>query len=187
MKLLPILLLLSTLSSAQTRGFFIKAPDTLMYWSGVAGEDTIRLNKTRSAVNNIIATGTGTAYTLTATSAKVTFGTTSPTVTFLEAGTYQVTYNVRTDYVAATLAASRSISYKVRRTNNTATDLANSAKSFNSPIITLLSFSAPALTNTFFYTAVKGDIIELWGSVSVVPTAGSVQVGEANISISKVY
>ncbi|HRI26001.1 MAG TPA: hypothetical protein PLZ45_15085 [Ferruginibacter sp.] len=37
------------------------------------------------------------------------------------------------------------------------------------------------------YTASAGDIIQLWGSVSVLPTAGSAQVNDASIIAVKQY
>jgi hypothetical protein len=185
MKLLLILLLVSTTASSQTIGFSFKG-DTLMYVAEPGG-DTIRINKTRNAINNIYSGSAGTVYTLTATSAKVTFGTTSPSITFIEAGTYKVTYEVTTNYTGATFASARVVTYKLRRTNNNAADLTNSSKAFNTDVTTTKTGTMPIVTHSLFYTAAKGDIIELWGSVSVLPTAGSAQVAEASILVSKQY
>lgn len=178
-KLLLIALLLPMVASAQ----FILRTDSLMYVNRTG--DTVRLNKTRGVLNNLYTKAAGTTYTLAATAAKVTFGTTSPTLTFPEAGTYLVMYNCRTDYTAATLAASRTVTYKVRRTNNGATDLDDIG--FTTPIITLLTYSAPRQSNAFLYTAAVGDVLELWGSISVIPTAGTVKTVEANMNATKLY
>lgn len=139
-----------------------------------------------SATNNLQSISSGTTYTLSATSAKCTFGTTSPSITISQAGTYLLNYNIATDYTAATLAASRAISYKVRRTNNTAADI-DVMPSINTQIITALTFSATMVNNTFIYTATAGDILEIWGSISVVPTAGSVKTSYGSINATKLY
>jgi len=178
---LIILLLLSFPASAQ----FIIRGDTLMYVNRTG--DTILLNKTRNASNNIYSQGTGTAYTLTATPAKIEFGTTSPGITFNDNGTYEVTYNILANYSGATLALSRNIVYKVRRTNRSPADISSSVFTIQTPIITASTFSAPTATMTFQYTATKGDVLELWGSISVLPTLGSVIVSVANLQMNKLY
>ena len=139
-----------------------------------------------SASTNLQSISAGTGYTLTATSAKAIFGTTSPSITISVAGTYLINYNVFTDYSAATLAASRAISYKVRRTTNTAADL-DLMPAINTPIITLLTFSAPMVNNSFIYIATAGDVLEVWGSISVIPTAGAVKTNYVSINATKLY
>ena len=140
----------------------------------------------QTSSTNLQSISAGTGYTLTATSARSVFGTTSPQITLSVAGTYLINYNVFTDYSAATLAVSRAISYKVRRTTNTAADL-DLMPAINTPIITLLTFSAPMVNNSFIYTATAGDVLEVWGSISVIPTAGAVKTNYVSINATKLY
>jgi hypothetical protein len=129
-------------------------------------------------------TAAGTAYQLTATSAFLNFGTTDPTVTVTAAGTYLVLARARLDYNGATFAAHRTITLKLRRTNNTPADLVSCAA--GTDIITTLSYPAADLqTPPLIYTATAGDILQLWGDVSVVPTAGSLDATEATIVLVK--
>lgn len=130
----------------------------------------------------------GTAYSLTASSALLNFGTTDPSLTLATAGTYLLFARVRYDYNGATFAAVRTVTTKIRRTNNTAADLTNATGAWKTDIITTLTYTA-ALQNlpvVAYTTATAGDVIELWGVVSVVPTAGSLDAVEAEIVAIKI-
>lgn len=130
----------------------------------------------------------GSAYSLTATSALLDFGTTDPSITLTTAGTYLLFARVRYDYNAATFASVRTVTTKIRRTNNSAADVTNATGSWKTQIITTLTFTA-ALQNlpvVQYTTTTSGDILQLWGSVNVVPSAGSLDAVEAEIVAVKI-
>lgn len=133
----------------------------------------------------------GTAYSLTATPAALAFGTTSPTITIAVAGTYRIRTWMNLTYNGATLLASRTASAKLRRTNNTAADIANGSASISTAVTTVLTSSftnsAPTIMlPEVLYTAQAGDVVSIFGSISVVPTLGSVDVTSAGIHAQRV-
>lgn len=125
----------------------------------------------------------GTAYSLTNTAALIDFGTTDPSLTITAAGTWLIFARVMYDYNAATFAASRTVTTKLRRTNNTAADLTNGSSAWDTEIITTLSYTARIheLAPIIYTTANNDDVIQLWGSVNTVPSAGSLDAVEASI------
>jgi hypothetical protein len=146
------------------------------------------------AAGSTIATGTsytkvagGTAYTLTGSYGTVTFGTTSPSVTLTEVGTYLITATLQTSYVGATYATASSVNYKLRRTNNTAADLSGSIFGDQIPVMTTLATNGPTVTLTALYNTLKTtDTIGIQGTVTATPSAGSVTVSAASISAIKI-
>lgn len=139
--------------------------------------------------NNYEGYGSGAAYSLTATPAQVVMGTTNPSITLASAGTYLIYSRARIDYNVATFLASRTVSLKLRRTNNTAADLANAAAAMKTQIVTLLSSTSGdvELPPVVYTTTSTSDIIQLFGSISVVPTAGSMDIGESEIVAVRIY
>lgn len=125
----------------------------------------------------------GTAYQLTNTAAALTFGTTSPSLTLDKAGTYLLLARVNLLYNGATFAASRTVTLKLRRTNNTAADLTNGTATAATDIVTTKTFTFGVfeLPQVIYTTALTNDAIALFGDVSVVPTAGSLDAVAANI------
>jgi hypothetical protein len=125
----------------------------------------------------------GTAYSLTATSAALVFGTTSPDLVIPSAGTWLIFASVRFDYTGATFAASRTVSTKLRRSNNTATDLTNGTSGWLTEIITTLTYTAidDVIGPVTYTTANANDSISIFVDVSVIPTAGTLDAVEANI------
>lgn len=124
----------------------------------------------------------GTAYALTATSAALDFGTTDPTLTLNRAGTYLIFARARLDYNAATFAASRTATLKLRRTNNTAADLTGGSTSALTDIITTLTYTMADVSWAVLYTTANtNDAITIFGDVSVVPSAGSLDATQASI------
>lgn len=124
----------------------------------------------------------GTVYGLTATPAALDFGTTDPAITLDAAGTYLLLARARADYNAATFAASRLATLKLRRTNNTAADVSNGSVALKTDIITAITSSLGALAWWALYTTANvDDIITIFGDVSVLPTAGSLDISEASI------
>jgi len=126
-------------------------------------------------MNTIVAYGAGTDYSLTATSAAIDFGTTDPTITLINAGTYLVSGTVNLRYNGATFAANRTITLKLRRTNNTAADLTNGTSFFTSGIVTTTTagFLHVKLNPVIYTTTNTNDAITVFADVSVVPSAGS--------------
>lgn len=119
----------------------------------------------------------GTAYTLTNTSAAVTFGTTSPVTTLAATGDYIVRAFANYQYTAATFAASRAVTTKLRRTNNTAADLTNSSVALATDIVTAKTATfIPLEIEGSVYAGTAGDVISVFADVAVVPTAGSLQI-----------
>lgn len=148
----------------------------------------IRSNGTR-VNHNLTVYATGTVYVLTADSLLLDFGTTDPSLTINAAGTYLISSRVRIDYNAATFAASRTVALKLRRTNNTAADLTSAATSAKTDIITTLTYTMGIynLPNVIYTTTNTDDIIQLFGSIDVVPTAGSIDAVEADIQAVRLY
>lgn len=143
--------------------------------SGVAGTDA-----TTPANTNAI--GSGTAYQLTTTPALLNLGTTIPQITIPADGNYILAAWVRYDYNAATFAANRTVTTKIRRTNNTATDITGTTRSFLTEIITTKTFTAQGYVVALIpYAGTTGDVLEVWGSVDTLPSAGSLDCVEASL------
>lgn len=124
----------------------------------------------------------GTAYSLTATPAQVVFGTTSPGLTITSAGTWSIRYRAHVKYTGATFAANQTATLLLRRTNNTPGDLANSPATAVTNIVTTETGTLAWVEGEIIYTTANtDDAVQLWGSVSVVPGAGSLDVVEASI------
>lgn len=133
---------------------------------------------------NLSVYAAGTAYTMTATSAAVTFGTTSPSITLNKAGTYLLLTRVNYEYVGATFAANRTVTTKLRRTNNTAADLTNASTAIGTNIVTTVSgvLANMPLPPTVYTTSNTNDVVTIFADVSVLPSAGSLQITEASIT-----
>jgi hypothetical protein len=131
----------------------------------------------------------GTAHQLTNTSELLNFGTTDPSLTITSAGVWLILARVRIDYTGSTFLAVRTGTLKLRRTNNTAADIANSSCQFLTDIITTLTYTLDVidLPPIIYTTTNANDIIEIWGDISVVPTAGSIDASEASIVAIKLY
>lgn len=137
----------------------------------------------QGALGSLTVYAAGTAYQLTNTAALLDFGTTDPSLTITVAGTYLILARVRYDYNAATFAAVRTITTKLRRTNNTPADLTNGSSGWITEIITTLSYTAmiQELPPVVYVTANTDDVIQIWGSIDTVPSAGSLDAVEAEI------
>jgi hypothetical protein len=118
----------------------------------------------------------------TTSAAALDFGTTDPSLTLTKAGTYLLTARVRLDYNGATFSAVRTATLKLRRTNNTAADLSNGSAAAKTQIVTTLSGTFMDITWQVLYTTSStNDAIALFGSLDVVPSAGSLDAVEASI------
>ena len=131
----------------------------------------------------------GTAYQLTNTAALLDFGTTDPSLTITSPGVWLILARARIDYTGATFAAVRTGTLKLRRTNNTAADLTNSQTQFLTEIITTLTYTLGIidLPPVVYTTTNSDDVIQVWGDISVVPSAGSIDASEASIVAVKLY
>lgn len=130
--------------------------------------------------------GSGAAYSLTATSALLALGTTTPALTLTAAGTYLIRARVRLDYNAAQFATNQVVTLKLRRTNNTAADLADSSCSLRTGDVMIAgsdsgTMAVVQLPEVQYVTLNADDVIEIWGSIDVIPTAGSLDAVEASI------
>lgn len=130
----------------------------------------------------------GTAYSLTNTAAALTFGTTSPSLTITDPGTYLLLARVRVDYNGATFAAVRNVTLKLRRTNNTAADLTNASTGFKTAVVTTVTYTADdaVIPPVIYTTQNSNDIISIFGSIDTGPTAGSIDCVEAEIIAIKI-
>lgn len=158
---------------------------------GGTGQATATLARAALGVGgaSLSAFGTGTAYQFTNTAALLNFGTTDPSLTITSAGVWLLLATVRVDYTAATFAAVRTGTLKLRRTNNTAADLANGSRSFLTDIITTLTYTLGviSLPPVIYTTTNANDVIEIFGDVSVVPSAGSLDAVQGEIIAIKLF
>lgn len=131
----------------------------------------------------------GTAYTLTITSAGVTFGTTSPIVTLDKSGTYRIEARVKLQLTGATFSQVRTVTLKLRRTNNTAADLADSVTTVTAPVVTTNTSTLEVLTlpDAIYPTNNINDVIQLFADISALPSAGSITITEASIFAQRLY
>lgn len=102
---------------------------------------------------------------------------------------YLLLARVRVDYTGATFAAVRTGTLKLRRTNNTAADIANSTVQYLTDIITTLTYTLEVidLPPIVYTTTNSDDSISIFGDISVVPTAGSLDTVEASIVAVKIF
>lgn len=137
---------------------------------------------------NVAAYAVGTAYSLTNTAAALDFGTTDPAIVIAQAGTYLIRGRVLIKYNAATFAANRTVTLKFRRTNNTAADLTNGSTAPTTDIITLITgtWLECQLPEVVYSTTATTDSITIFGSVDVVPSAGSLDATEAHILAQRI-
>jgi len=134
----------------------------------------------------------GTAYALTATSAALDFGTTDPTLVLNKGGTYLLMARVNLAFNGATFASSRTVTLKLRRTNNTAADVSNSSAVLGTGITVTVtgnfaSVNLPPVVYSTSGAAVITDSISIFGDVSVLPSAGTLEATQASIVAVRLY
>lgn len=138
-------------------------------------------------ITNFTTYASGTAYTLTGTSAALDFGTTDPILTINKAGTYLIQGNVGVKYNGATYAGAQTVTFKFRRTNNTAADLSNGSRAVELPVLTTFTGGDVMALPPVIYTATSGDIVTVFGILSAVPAAGAVLADSAEIVAIRLY
>jgi hypothetical protein len=135
-----------------------------------------------NTVNNLSVHASGTAYALTGSAAKLNFGTTDPVLVIDKPGTYLLTARCQLQYNGATFASNRTATLALRRTNNTPADLTNGTATALTRVITVVTDTFVDLTWSVLYTTANSDdSVEIYGSVSAVPTAGSLDAIQAAI------
>lgn len=135
----------------------------------------------------IIRIGSGTAYQLTATSAAIAPGTNTPALTLPEPGKWLLEAEVTLRNNGATFAANRTITLKLRRTNNTAADITNGSRTFDSGVTTTVTgTSATANWSAEYDTLNSDDAVTIFADVSVIPSAGSLDVAYVKLKATKI-
>ena len=131
----------------------------------------------------------GTAYTLTNGNAAITFGTTSPSVTIPAAGTYLIRPSATIGFLNATFAANQTLTMYLYRTNNTPATITSSTLATTTPVISAMTYTwmVQQLPEIRYTTTNANDVIALYGSISVAPSVGSIQVSAASIVVQRVY
>ncbi len=140
----------------------------------------------------VTTTASGTAYSLTNTSAAVDFtggGSVDPVITIPATGTYKVKGHVNLYFNGATFASDRTVTLKLRRTNNTAGDLTNAVVTLHTGVVTTLTATWLVIDweADDYTTANSNDALTIFADVGVAPTAGSLQVVEAKITAKRSY
>ncbi len=136
-----------------------------------------------SSVTATNSSATGGSQAVTATPAQALAATL--TLTGSAGKTYLLTALVRLDYVGATFAANQTVTVKIRRTNNTAGDIATST--FMLAIVTTITYTAGQVAVIAFPYSTAGisDVVQVFVSVSVIPSAGALNVVEAAITAAR--
>lgn len=137
---------------------------------------------------NAIATGAAFTFDNTAfpPGKAIGFGGNNPTVT-LNAGTYLLIGRIRIDYSGATIT-NQTLSMEIRRTNNTPTDVTNSACTIKLRVVTTDSTTDDVLILPLItYTATQGDILQLYGALSAAAGAGNVTAVEATLTALRLF
>lgn len=143
------------------------------------------------ASQNATAYAAGTAYNLTTTSAKVAFGTTSPTITLPATGTYLISGNVSIGNtgIAALSLFQETVTIKVRRTNNAPADITNATSSTTVTLTLATQTLGDCDIPDVYYTGTAGDVLEIWGNYAgtTITLGGNVQVQSAWIVAERKY
>lgn len=138
---------------------------------------------------NLSAIAAGTAYSLTATTAAVDFGTTDPSITIDWAGTYLILANIHLKYNAATFGANQTVAIRLRRTNNTAAYLGSADNLATTAVITTITDTMGVFpVNPLIYTTTNtNDAVTIFSRVNATPSVGSLDVVEATIIAVRLY
>ena len=121
-----------------------------------------------------------TVYSLTATAAQITGA------QFILNGTvgdvFAIFFRVNVKYNGATFAAAQNAIIKARRTSGTAADCTNGSATKPTAVSTTRTENFAEFSKPFFYTLTStADTIQLYGSVAVIPSAGSLDVTEWDV------
>ena len=83
----------------------------------------------------------------------------------------------------------RTVTTKLRRTNNTAADVTGATAAAKTQIITTLTFTMGdiVIPPVIYTTANSNDAIEIQALIDTVPSAGSIDISEAEIVAIRLY
>jgi hypothetical protein len=126
----------------------------------------------------------GTAYIVTATVAAIDCGTADPSITLPTAGTYLIIGSAEYDMQSATFAANRSIQLYIRNTSDSA-NVYNSGAGTH--VHTTASGRLTTITISEVVTITSAKTFAMWSNVSIIPSAGSLEVPEAFIEAVRLY
>ncbi len=131
----------------------------------------------------------GTAYSLTDTSAALDFGTTDPSFTLTQPGSYLLISRATLKYTGATFAAVQTATLKLRRTNNTPGDVVGATTTRSLDIVTTASggLGSVQLPSVIYQTNNNNDILTIYGVLSAATGAGTVDVSEAEIIAIRLF
>lgn len=105
----------------------------------------------------------------------------SSTIT-LAGQSYLLSCTANIKLTGATYAANQVLTVKIRRTNNSATDIASAVTTYTMPIVTTITETLGIITlPQVSYVASAGDILQVFASVGVLPSAGNVQAVEVSL------
>jgi hypothetical protein len=149
------------------------------------------INKGTSCINSTsgytqAAYSSGTVYTLTNTSAKINFGTTSPSITMTcpKTSKFKIRAIAHLYLSAATFAANGTITLKLRKTSGTAEDVIGSIRTVITDICTTRTGTLCIVNLPEIIYSNPDDTsftIQLWGSIDTVPSEGNIQIIESSI------
>ncbi len=130
----------------------------------------------------------GSAYSVTNSSAAVTFGTTNPVIRLTTAGTYLLFVPITVQFNGATFGSNATVTLKIRRTNNTAADVSNSTTTFGTGVVTTASgvLTRAQLPLVGYTTSNTDDLLTVYADVSAGPSAGSLQITSCSVLALKV-
>lgn len=131
--------------------------------------------------NSLSVYAAGTAYQFTNAAALLDFGTTDPSLTITGAGTYLILSRATLFYNAATFVAPRVVTLKLRRTNNTAADVITTLLDTDVTTTVSATYGSFVLPPVIYTTTNSDDIIQLFGHVATVPSAGTLDATSAEI------
>lgn len=177
-------------NNAKNSNITISSPTTNPEFTAVGGIITSAAGVLSNNGGHTLATyAVGTVYTYTNSDAAIAFGTTSPSVTLDQAGTYILFARVNSKYVAATFAGNQTLTVHLQRTNNTPASITNATTALTTQIITALTYSVgdSVIPPTIYTTANTNDAIAIYGSLTATPGAGSVTATEAEIVAIRIY
>jgi hypothetical protein len=121
-------------------------------------------------------------YTMTITSTDLAsgFGLTTPTT-----GIYIAMGSVVVKYVGATYAGAQTMTFNWRRTNNTPGNITTGLP-VELPVLTTFTGGNTVAMPPIAFNATAGDVITIFGVLSAAPSAGSVQITAASMTLLRV-
>lgn len=125
---------------------------------------------------------TGAGFGLSTVSSAVVGGTTSPVVALPTSSQYLIRGRAQVELLGATFAANQTVNIKIRNTTQSA-DVSGATATITLPVVTTVTETVGMFEFSSFYSPVSaGDSLTIFASVSVLPSAGSVIISNANVT-----